>query len=505
MKKNILLIFIFIIFSLPSILPLFFNKGFFQSDDGEWMVIRFSAFHQALRDGQFPVRFLGRLNHGYGYPVANFLYPGFMYASEPIHLLGFGFVNTIKIILGLSMIGSAIFCFLWLSKIFNKFSAFIGSMFYLYLPYHLYDIYKRGSVGEILAFGIMPFILWQIERRSFFWTSVGTAFLILSHNTLALLFLPVIIIYLISRGLPFAIYFLPSLVLGLGISSFFWIPAIFDLQYTVFNQTQISEWSHHFTSLDLIGVAPFLIFTWFLIRFDYSNNRTKFFMLAVGTISVFLSLPISSFIWKLLPVAFVQFPFRFLSIAILTVAFLSAFIVAQVKSSNKRLVIALILFIALWFSASPFMKPSIFFDKGEGFYSTNEATTTVQNEYMPKWVKENPKEHFREKVKLAKGQIKDLEIKSNKISFSTNTTISTVATISTVYFPGWNGTIDGKRVSIDYKNKGLIEIKVPDGQHKILVSFSETPLRAASNTISLLSFFVLLFLGIKGLRKSPSV
>mgnify|MGYP001558299250 FL=1 len=76
-KETILILFLLLILTIPVILPLL-HGGFFQSDDGEWMVIRFSAFHQALRDGQFPVRWLGRLNQEYGYPVANFLYPGFM-------------------------------------------------------------------------------------------------------------------------------------------------------------------------------------------------------------------------------------------------------------------------------------------------------------------------------------------------------------------------------------------------------------------------------------------
>src|SRR3989344_3219366 len=78
MAKKYLPIVILLLLMIPSIWFLLL-PGFFESDDGEWMIIRFSAFYQALADGQFPVRFLGRLNNGYGYPVADFLYPGFMY------------------------------------------------------------------------------------------------------------------------------------------------------------------------------------------------------------------------------------------------------------------------------------------------------------------------------------------------------------------------------------------------------------------------------------------
>ncbi|MBI5019227.1 hypothetical protein HZB58_03065 [Candidatus Gottesmanbacteria bacterium] len=61
--------------ALFAVLYPLMRPGFFVSDDGEWMIIRLSAFYQSLADGQFPVRYLGRLNNSYGYPVANFLYP----------------------------------------------------------------------------------------------------------------------------------------------------------------------------------------------------------------------------------------------------------------------------------------------------------------------------------------------------------------------------------------------------------------------------------------------
>lgn len=504
MKKNILLIFILIIFSIPAVLPLF-NKGFFQSDDGEWMIIRFSAFHQALSDGQFPVRFLSRLNYGYGYPVANFLYPGFMYLGEVFKVLDFGFVDTIKIILGLSMVGSAIFCYLWLSKFFDKLSGFVGALFYLYTPYHLFDLYKRGSVGEVLSLAVMPFVLWQIERKSLFWTALGIGFLIISHNTLAVLFLGLIVIYV-----SFDIYvskdkknllrkYLLMIIFGLGISSFFWISAFFDLKHTIFSDIQVSEWSKYFSNLSLIGISTFFVFVLTTVFFimgiiKLSKHGLTGIFLAIGILSLFFASSFSSPLWNVLPVSFIQFPFRFLSITVICVAFLSAVIVNQLKG-NRKIIVIVVFFVFLGFSTMPHTNPIAFFDKGDSYYSTNEGTTTVKNEYMPIWVKNNPEEHFGEKVIIINGEIRDLEIKSNRISFSTNSMIPTKATINTVYFPGWNATIDGRNASINYESKGLIEVEMPEGQHKVVASFSETPIRIVSNIISLISvLFLIVFL-----------
>lgn len=495
MKKSFFWILIIILLSIPAIAALL-HSGFFQSDDGEWMVIRFSAFHQALRDGQFPVRFLSRLNYGYGYPVANFLYPGFMYFGEIFKFFGFGFVETIKIVLGLSMVGSSVFTYLWLSRSFGNWPAFVGSLLYLYAPYHLFDLYKRGSVGEVLALCIVPFVLWQIERKSFLWVSLGIAFLVLSHNTLSLIFIFLIILYLITRGLGSTIYSLLSIILGLGLSAFFWVPAVFDLRYTVFYKTQISEWNNYFASLSMVGILPILVFMWYLLKLRFVNNRTVKLMFFGGFTFLLLSIPISYFVWEFLPVSFVQFPFRFLSVVILATSFLVAFLLSEIKGRNKFLLGIMLLIVGFVFSFS-YMKPQVFFDKGDSYYSTNEATTTVKNEYMPIWVKNNPPEHLQEKVKITNGELKNLEVKSNRISFTTTSTAPVLATINTVYFPGWSVTVDGIEVSIDYKSKGFIQIDVPKGQREIVASFSETPVRTTSDIISVGSALILLAMVFK--------
>ncbi|MDO8658889.1 MAG: hypothetical protein Q7K55_09180 [Candidatus Levybacteria bacterium] len=500
MKKNFLWIFIIILLSIPSILSLF-NSGFFQSDDGEWMIIRFSAFHEVLRDGQFPVRFLSRLNYGYGYPVANFLYPGFMYIGEIFKVLGFGFVDTIKIIFGISMVGSAIFTYLWLSNLFNKWSSFVGSLLYLYAPYHLFDMYKRGSVGEVLALGIVPFVFWQIERKSFFWTSLGVAFLILSHNTLALLFLPVILLYLLARGLAWAVYLLPAIAVGFGLSAFFWVPAFFDLQYTVFQRIQIAEWKNYFASINLIGIVPVLILSWTLLRLKSARSRTLILMFFVGIVFLFLSLPVSWFFWELLPVSFIQFPFRLLSVTILSVAFLSAFLLGRLKGLNGFLLGIMLLAVGS-ISSYPQLSPSVFFDKGDFYYSTNEDTTTVKNEYLPKWVRKNPTERYGDKVEIPNSTISNLIIRPNNISFEKTSPENTTATINTIYFPGWKVFVDTEKWDFDYSNeRGVIKINLPEGIRKVELNFSETPIRLVSDVISIASLLILLIVVIDRSRR----
>ena len=219
-KNKIFIVFLLLLVSLISA-SIIFKPGFPVTDDGTWLIIRFTAFFETLKSGQFPVRFIYRLNDGMGYPVSNFLYPLYLYLATPIHIIGFNFVNSIKLLLIINVFLSAVFSFLWLSKKFNSISSLVGSAALVLSPYYLFDLYKRGSIGELLTFSIVPFILWQIERRSFILLSLGFFLLILAHNTLGFLFLIFVLFYALVYKLNLKLVF-KSLLLGIGLSAFFW-------------------------------------------------------------------------------------------------------------------------------------------------------------------------------------------------------------------------------------------------------------------------------------------
>lgn len=501
LKNNIYYFFILIILLIPSTYSLFL-PGFFQSDDGEWMVIRFSAFYQALADGQFPVRFLERLNHGYGYPVANFLYPGFMYLGIPFQILGIGFVNSIKIILLISMVGGGVFTFAWLSKLFDKRSALIGSIFFAYTPYHLFDLYKRGSVGELLSLMFVSFILFMIEEKNKFLITVGVFLLAVSHNSLFLLFLPLLFAYALLRN---KLDFKDSLIsFGLGIlmSSFFIIPAIFELSYTNFSKIEISNINQYFAGVELIGISSVTVFVsslFILYLRKFKESREVYFFIIISAVSIFLSLSLSSFVWDFLPSSLIQFPFRLLSYIVISGAFLSAYILHNLK--NKKGILTLMLLAIIFSSSLNFLAPKIKFDKGDSYYSTNEATTTVKDEYMPIWVKEKALTHFDEKVKIANGQnVSGLVYNSKRIYFEASIPSESKVLVNTIYYPGWQARVNGIKTDIMFDNpKGVMEIKLPKGENKVEFEFSETRLRLLLDFISITAFILLIIRSRKSL------
>ncbi len=491
-KNSNLYLLLIILLCIPGIFGLI-HSGFFISDDGNWMVIRFSAFYEALRHGQFPVRFLPRLLNGYGYPVADFLYPLFMYMGVPIHVIGVGFMNTIKIIFGLAFVFSGIFSFLWLKKLFGNIQAVIGALVYVYFPYHLFDLYKRGSIGEMIALAIIPYIFWQIERKHTMLVGLGIGLLIMAHNSLALLFLPVIILYLFYKQKKI-IPCIKALFLGLGIAAFFWIPALYDKQYTVFDKKTVSSITNYFLGIStyyLFGVIGIVGIVAGVVAV-FKKHFLGIFFFFILIFSIILALPISAFAWSIFPLGtYIQFPFRFLSMAALSVGFLSAYMVSVVH--NKwPLFVGIVVLGSFGFSASSLLVPSGYQYYPDSWYATNQDSTTVQNEYLPSGVKQIPTNRTSSvQIVHGKGELSNVVANGNKTVLIAHMNQSGIIQVNTVYFPGWEIRVDGNTSEAQVSNSGLMLVELPEGTHNVSVYFSETPIRILSDIISLSSVIVL--------------
>lgn len=490
-KKSLILYGLLLLALIPALIGIF-HPGFFSTDDGNWMVIRLSAFYEALRQGQFPVRFLPRLNNGYGYPVADFLYPLYLYIGSFIHIFHLNFILTTKVLFGFSLIASAIGAFLWLKKRFGDVAGLVGALVFTLFPYHIWDITKRGSLGEVLALGVVPFIFWQIDCGSIAGVGLTLALLLLSHNTLALLFLPVVLVYMLfEKKIRLAIF---SLFVGLGLSAFFWLPALYDKQFTVFDLTTVSHFTQYFLTTNLyplIGIISFVVILLsFILIFRNSQTIPSFFVI-VTLLSLSLTSNFSKPIWEIFQLGkYVQFSFRFLSITALGVGFLSAYLIRTWKKEYTVFLaglFVLLLFISSW----SYFFPKTYQYYPDGFYSTNQDSTTVQNEYMPRSVKEIAPSGLP-KVTVRNASTKNVVNNGSDLTFQTASDTLSQVTVATIDYPGWVVSVDNKNVvqkpSTPY---GFISFNIPKGQHDIVVRFTETPLRIVSDIISLLSLLAI--------------
>lgn len=519
--KHFLIVFLLtVVFSLPVIVP-FFQSGYFPTHDGQWAVVRAAEMFREIRDLQFPPRFSQALNFGYGYPLFNFAYPGPYYITTFIHGIGFNFISSVKILFALtvplSFVGMYIFSFSVFKK---KMAGIISAVLYIYLPYRMVDLYVRGNIGEAVAFSLFPFIFASLyfivtrKRKMFFVFSSAffSALLIVSHNIMTvyfgIIFLFFVIALLLSHKYKEVLYVIASVLWGILLSAFFIIPALLEKKNIKLSVIPIADRSLYFVNIQKLLFSPFHYgtptdsnpFTYQLglpqlvgsflslsvIQRKHSFEKVLVLSFLILTcLFILMMFQIMSFAWNIPLLSEINYPWTLL----LPIGFLMSFTSGAVISLRKGRAIGIILCIAAIALTYQNARPSSFIHDTDEYYITNEATTTSSQELMPLWVESIPTERFKEKVEVTgSNYITNTYYDSKKITFNAEMKSPGIATVNTIYYPGWKAYIGGSLVPIDYDNtSGLIQILLPQGSHDVVLYFTETPIRLVANAISVVA------------------
>jgi hypothetical protein len=495
--------FVILLLSAPAIWALFV-PGFFGASD-DLHIAWLQQLDITLRAGQFPPRFVPDLSFGFGYPLFNFVFPLPFYIAEIFHFLKFSFVDSVKTVFLLGIPLSGYFMYKFLKEHASMWLALAGAMIYIYTPYRSTDIYIRGAFGEAFAFIFPPLVAWAITKipkeKNLKWIGIlglGVAGLILSHNIMAYMFIPFLIVFALMAG--FNLRTLWGFILGLLISIYFWLPAIVEsrlMKYdTVFN------FIDHFPTLRQL-VTPYFGYgasvpgpydgmSFFLgainialivLAFIFFKKLNKVSIWALGmiAISVFMMNHRSTFVWNLVPlIPYFQFPWRFLS---LTTFATSILVVTFDKFRfGKYLGIAIILgAIAINFS---FFKPHDFLGRVDGYYLNRYIPVpVVSQEYL-----QIQEEYLRLPKSTEKRPTEASPDRSLSSTFTIDLKVSKPIDYYKYYFPGWEAWVDGKRAEV-YAGKpyGQVEFMVPAGRHEVRIAFRETLFRGILDIVSLLS------------------
>src|SRR5579872_3339732 len=262
MKKigEVFSIAVIVIFSLAASAPLA-TPGLYQIHDDQ-QIARLFLFDQTLKAGQFPVRWVSSLGFGYGYPLFVF-YPPLVYmVGEIYHLIGFGFVNSVKLVFFTSIIASGFAMYFAAKRFWGKTSGLVASLFYMFVPYRALDVYVRGALAESFSFVWLPLVIWSLwelaktnKTKYACLSGIFLGFLMITHN---LIFLPFSIIlapyglfllYISNNKKKFFQQGLLAVLLGLGISAFFWLPELAEKNLTIVDQlllVSLASYTIHF-------------------------------------------------------------------------------------------------------------------------------------------------------------------------------------------------------------------------------------------------------------------
>ena len=554
LKNNIYFILVLLL-SLPSVFALL-RGGFYGASDDMHIAWLFEM-DRIIKIWQVPPRFVPDLSFGFGYPLFNFVFPLPFYLGELYHLIGFNFVDSIKLVYGLSLVGSSLAMYLLLKEFLSKGLGVVGALVYLYTPYRATDVYSRGAIGESLSFVFLPLIILSIIRiykncedkinKNISWKNILTfsfslAALILSHNIVSYMFfsfillLVFIFVFNVVNKKLFILNNLLGIIFGLSISIYFWLPAIIEsslMKYeTVFNfkdhfptMKQLVtpyfeygasvagpyDWMSFFlgTVNILVLVSGILLSTFFWKRFKRLEKNIFIWSIIVFFLSIFMMNYRSSFIWDNFPLLpYFQFPWRFLTLTTFSSVFFLLPLNHLIKNKTFKIMIPLGLVLFTIFLNVNYFKPHDFLGRTDEYYinryipvpSPSEDYLTLQEEYLrlPKSLKERPNKVYP--TLFSSEEVSYQVIKEDGISSTINFEMGKGGLIyyNKYYFPGWSAKLDGKEVELSAGEPfAQVSLYVEKGQHTVKFEFKEVWYRKMLNWLSLLTLLSLIVLNFK--------
>ena len=512
--------------------PLFQLKSL-KIHNGNFAVIKVASMYQSWLSGDFLGRWTPAIIQGYGYPSFNYYAPFFFYLSSAISIIVHHLVLGFNLGLFVTLFVSGCTMFLYTKEFWGAEGAFLSAVAYLLIPYHIVDLYIRGATGELVVFALLPLFFWAVYRLSnepkiayFLISSLCFAALITAHNVMAMLLVPLIFAYFIFVLIQkrFETRYMVLLggvfVFAFGIAAYFWLPVLLERGYIQIERDVMGAFSYanHFVYWDQLLYSPWgfegsvpgrndfmsfqigpvhlvLLFL-FLIRINcirqqkLSNQRVVIFWIVVMFFAIFMTLEISNFIWKALPpLAFLQFPWRFLLFVAFTVSFLVGGVCCSLKK-YPQLRVALICSVLVFAANISYCRPLTY----EDLHIQNprqflyESYPMDNMEYLPIDVKAlsfTPPENKIE-IKSGDGQVLDYKNErdlSYTYKFQANTPVEVF--FHSFYFPGWEVFINHQRVEILRDNPfGLISFNIPKGEQLINVVFKSTLVRTVGELIS---------------------
>ncbi|MGH9308195.1 MAG: hypothetical protein ACRD1U_02395, partial [Vicinamibacterales bacterium] len=197
------------------------------------------------------------------------------------------------------------------------------------------------------------------------------------------------------------------------------------------------------------------------------------------------------------PLAFVQFPWRFLSVVSLAVALVSAPALSLIGRSSVQAALVLCIAAGLWWQTQALLRPShylsrasVYIDNPGWRYTPGAARLAfIEPGYYPATVRTLPEDYLeRWQITRGHGTTSARTILDHRLVLAVTSSDGVELTIRSHGFPGWRVLIDGAPTSWSYQHDfGYIVVDVPAGAHVIEAVFGNTAIRAWANWISLVS------------------
>ncbi len=532
------------------------HPGLFQLHD-QTHASRISQMALAIQDAHFPVRWVKDFGVGYGMPLFEFYAPLPYYSGTVLLLAGLSMEWVIKWLMIISSLGTCVGAYLlgrWLTD--KREAGWVSAMALTLAPYRAVNLFVRGALSE--TWGIMGAV-WILaglvmvvkqQRWGKFVLLFGWVILTLSHNLMWLMFLPM------AAGFSLALWLTekprpkwPTLRtialysgLGLGLSAFYLVPLIMEKSLiniegfsTAFNYSQHFVYSFQwfkplwgyggsaplpyndqsyflgYPQLILAGLAV----GWGIWQWWRSKKMTAFqwWLINIGgllMLSLGLMHPRAVVVWDRVEILqILQFPWRWLSMAIIWLALLGALVVGSMRSNKMSLSLALVACLALVASNAWFFHPRAYLPDNRLFYLTDADLIRQQSspgyiDYLPLTLTDmTPVTELVASDSSVVVTVQENTTRWKRLNLTLSQ--STVIEFNVADFPHWQAKVDGQKSEILSTDHGTFKIPIPAGEHQVTLELIGSWAWGIGNGLTILSLLLFAILSKYEIERSLSL
>lgn len=501
---------------LASVLTfdLFIHPDRSSTFDGRVHITTIQMYHDLMAKRQFPVLWVDSWGN-YGYPLGLISYQLSSYLGGGLEFVLKSPVLAYNAVIWIATFLSGVLMYLWLRKHVGVAAAIFGEVLFIFTPYHIQNVFVRGALPEYLGgvfilltlLGIST-VLINAKPYGHVLVIIGVALLVLSHPMMLVTGSVICSLYALIVVWQRRISFLKlitlgiSSVLGLLLSSYYFLPLTLELKYFYYGLSAsklrladaflsipqlLSASAPYLGSsaagppgvslrLGLVEAGSILLAALGLLMGRLRQKKFMLIWLGVTLGLVALTLPISKPLFEHISVFNnLQYPWRFLSVISIAITLVAALLFDQF--GNRWLLflgVGVILCLAV---------PTAY---GKNYILTplSEYQFTVTNLHTknmaPIWAGESADYPLHpEKVALIEGvgQITNLNIQNSVRSFDIQADGRVRMADYTFFFPGWKVYLDGVELPFEFQDmnyRGIITYIVPPGKHHVEVKFIST-------------------------------
>jgi len=140
------------------------EPGFYDSHDGLLNVHRLFELEKCIEDGPVPCRWAPDMGYGYGTPLFVFYPPFATYLSFAFRAIGASHLDAVKLSMLASLVVGALGMYGLARRFYGPTGATLAAVLFTWAPYRAVDVFARGALAEAWGIAWLPLVFLTGER-----------------------------------------------------------------------------------------------------------------------------------------------------------------------------------------------------------------------------------------------------------------------------------------------------------------------------------------------------